>query len=371
MKYLVLDVETTISNDGDPFDTSNKLVCIGYYSPDVFGGVSPAKKDYVQGLIDKAEILVGFNFKFDLHWLQRLGLKFEGKKIYDVQLVDYILSSQTHSFPALDEVAYNLLGEKKLDIVKTEYWEKGIDTDKIPWNILSEYCLRDCELTYKLLLKQKELTPPYQKTLISLSHQDLLILQQMEYHGLRFDREQAKIEEEKALKRKEELLESLKIHKVPEEFNWASPVQLSALLYGGTLTFLSKVPDGIWKSGVKKGQVKFKRVPKDYTFPRKYKPIPGSEGAKKGTYSTQEEVLVKLGKDGLVGTILEIRAIDKLVGTYLQKLPVMQETHNWGKEYLYGQFNQTTTATGRLASSKPNLQNFPEGADRLLVSRFG
>ena len=116
--------------------------------------------------------------------------------------------------------------------------------------------------------------------------------------------------------------------------------------------------------------MKFKRIKIPYTFPRRYKPLKGSESAVEGVYSTDEETLTKLGKEGIVGKILEIRRIEKLMSTYYTKLPQMQEELHWDKNYIYGNFDQTTTATGRLASSKPNLQNFPPEANRLFVSRY-
>jgi DNA polymerase I-like protein with 3'-5' exonuclease and polymerase domains len=173
------------------------------------------------------------------------------------------------------------------------------------------------------------------------------------------------------MKEKEELIATLKGNtKVPESFNWSSPKQLSALLFGGKVTLSERVPDGTWKSGKRQGMVKFKTVDTTYVFPRLLTPIKGTETKTQGVFSTDEEHLTKLGKHGMVADILRIRAIEKLIGTYLQKLPAMQDEHNWGKQYIHGQFSQTTTATGRLASSRPNLQNFPPEANRLIISRY-
>lgn len=372
MKLLTLDVETTIYNDGDPFDDRNSLVCIGMYGDDYHEVVKPTSLTLckVQEQINRADIIIGFNFKFDMHWLQRVGLSLEGKRIWDVQLAAYILSHQRKSFPSLNEEAEEYLGERKQDVIKTEYWEQGIDTDKVPWDLLYAYCLHDCELTYKIAKLQMEQVPHYQKRLMSLCMQDLVVLQEMEWNGLRFDRDKAQEEEDKLQIEKEKLLDELKIYNVPDEFNWSSTQQLSALLYGGKLTFGTKVPDGVWKSGAKAGQVRFRKVETTYVFPRRYTPIKGTETQKQGIWSTDEEALTKLGKDDIITTILRIRSIDKVIGTYLQKLPIMQDTRHWGTKYLHGQFNQTTTATGRLASSRPNLQNFPPEANGLIITRY-
>lgn len=372
MNYLTLDVETTTGNGGDPFDGMNQLIAIGWYNSDGLGDVlRPVFKDYIQNLVDTHDMIIGCNLKFDLHWLKRLGINFEGKKLYDIQVADYILSHQKNTFSSLNSIAERLLGEKKLDVVNDQYWSQGIDTDKIPWDTLYEYCLQDCRLTFQCAMKQMELTPKYQHTIMSIAMQDLAVLQEMEWAGLRFDRDQASVEADKAMKEKEEIIATLKGNtKVPESFNWSSPKQLSALLFGGKVTLSERVPDGTWKSGKRQGMVKFKTVDTTYVFPRLLTPIKGTETKTQGVFSTDEEHLTKLGKHGMVADILRIRAIEKLIGTYLQKLPAMQDEHNWGKQYIHGQFSQTTTATGRLASSRPNLQNFPPEANRLIISRY-
>lgn len=372
VKYLTIDVETTIGNGGNPFDVYNNLICIGVRTSDGFAAVyDVSARNEVQKMVDAADVLIGFNFKFDLHWLRRWGIDFSGKRVYDPQLVEYFLSYQRNSFPSLNDVAFKYTGERKLTVVEDEYWSVGIDTDKIPKDILYEYCGKDVELTHKAALAQMALIPPYQKNIISLAHQDLLVLEEMETNGLRFNREAARIEEEKAQKEKEALIAKLQGEiAVPDGFNWASTRHLSAVLFGGKISIAEKVPNGVWKSGEKAGQVKFKKVEKEYVFPRRMTPLKGTESSYKGVYSTSDDHLTKLGKTELLLDILRIRAIDKLIGTYLQKLPVMQDTYNWGKEYIHGQYDQTTTATGRLASSRPNQQNFPPEANRLIISRY-
>lgn len=368
---LVLDVEVTTLSNGSSFNSENRLICVGWFDGTEGGVVRPTEISFLQSLINRADLLIGFNFKFDLHWLDKIGLNVEDKRIYDCQIAEYILSHQRHAFPALNDLSVSLFGEGKLDVIKTEYWDKGIDTDKIPWDILAEYCHKDCVLTYKLYEYQQKVIPPYQKTLISLCMQDLLVLKEMEKNGVRFDRDGAFKKEEEALKEKEEILAKLfQTTKVPDEFNFSSPKQLSALLYGGKLVFFEKSPNGTWKSGPRQGTVKFKKTAKEYVFPRRYTPLKGTEGQEKGVWSTDEATLTKLGKEGIVADILRIRSIDKLVGTYLRKLPAMQDENNWDKRYIYGQYNQTTTGTGRLASIRPNLQNFSKEVNELLITRY-
>ena len=164
MRSLVLDVETTISNKGNSFDQSNKLCYIGItdangndcYAIEYGNDPYRNKLDEVQKRIDDAEILVGFNLKFDLHWVRKYGINFVGKRVWDCQLVHFILTGQQYPYPSLNSVAaYYDLGSK-LDVVATEYWSNKIDTPNIPADILEEYLLGDLQLTQKVYEKQQE-----------------------------------------------------------------------------------------------------------------------------------------------------------------------------------------------------------------------
>ena len=98
MSYLVLDVETTISNKGNPFDQTNKLCMVGLLTAnekmiyDIEYSVDPYKESLkqIQLAVDKCDVLVGFNIKFDLHWLARYGITFANKRIWDCQLTAFI-----------------------------------------------------------------------------------------------------------------------------------------------------------------------------------------------------------------------------------------------------------------------------------------
>ena len=164
MSYLVLDVETTISNKGNPFDKSNKLCMVGLLTPeeyvvyDIEYSVDPYKEslERIQLAVDKCDVLVGFNIKFDLHWLRRYGIDFTGKRIWDCQIVEYVLSNQELAYPSLNGTAeYYDLGSK-LDEVKENYWKNGIDTDKVPQRNTADYLKRDVELTEVMKKQMKE-----------------------------------------------------------------------------------------------------------------------------------------------------------------------------------------------------------------------
>ena len=142
MLSLTLDVETTISNKGNPFDETNKLCYVGLLGStprtiSIEYGDEPYrhKLEEVQKEIDNNEILVGFNIKFDLHWIRKYGINIMGKRVWDCQLVHFRLTGQQYPYPSLNSVsAYYDLGSK-LDVVATEYWGNKIDTPNIPKDI--------------------------------------------------------------------------------------------------------------------------------------------------------------------------------------------------------------------------------------------
>jgi hypothetical protein len=146
---------------------------------------------------------------------------------------------------------------------------------------------------------------------------------------------------------------------------------LSAFLYGGTVREESKEHIGFFKTGVKVGQPKFKNIEIEHHLPRLYTPIKGSEMQKEGNFSTDEGTLRKLkGKKGVIEKILELSKMEKLNGTYYRGLTKLRQEQGWDKGVLHGQFNQTTAISGRLSSSKPNLQNFATELQDIFISRY-
>lgn len=385
MRSLVLDVETTISNKGNPFDESNKLCYVGLsnadktqcYAIEYSDEPYRHKLEEIQKEIDQAEILVGFNIKFDLHWLRKYGINFVGKRVWDCQLVHFILQGQQHSYPSLNGVAeYYDLGSK-LDVVATEYWGNKIDTPNIPKEILEEYLIGDLQLTQKVYDKQMQefalCTKPMQR-LISLHNQDLMVLEEMEYNGILYDEHKANIlgkELEEQIKRIDDSL--VPFHNLPE-FNPSSNEQLSCLLYGGTLKVKRREVIGLFKTGTRKGQAKEKWIEHQITFDRRINPLKGSELEKEGLFSTDEATLKSLrgtkeAKE-LVKLILERATLEKRLTTYYRGLVELRTDMNWATNKLHGQLNQCVAKTGRLSSSKPNLQNFDGEIKQLFGSRY-
>lgn len=381
---LILDVETTISNKGNPFDETNKLCYVGLLdtSHNLFSieyNDQPYKKhlEEIQSRITNAEVLVGFNLKFDLHWLRKYGINFMDKRLWDCQLVHFILTGQQYPYPSLNSVAayYNL--GSKLDVVATEYWSNKIDTPNIPADILEEYLLGDLQLTQKVYEKQQKefalCTKPMQR-LISLHNQDLMVLQEMEYNGLIFD-ETKSTELGKELQTQITLLnKSLSEYHKLVEFNPSSNEHLSVLMYGGTIKVKRREVIGLFKTGDRKGQAKEKWVEHEIKFDRLVTPLKGSELTKEGYFSTDEATLkslrgTKYAKE-LVELILTRATLEKRLTTYYTGLVDLRTSMNWPVNKLHGQLNQCVARTGRLSSSRPNLQNFDGEIKQLFGSKY-
>lgn len=376
MNVLIFDVETTISNHGNAFDQTNKLICVGLKW--VNGNQNIIWKDFdgIQNAIDISDVIVGFNIKFDLHWLKKIGIDFSGKKIWDCQLAEFLLEDQLNPYNSLDDAAAKYGLGQKIDVIKLDYWEKGIDTDAIPRPLLSDYLKQDLLLTEQVYLNQRELFKTKEKlyNLFKLQCMDLLVLQEMEYNGILFETEKA-LEYAKNLEAEANSLYArmvLLVGNVP--FNLNSNDHVSAILYGGDIIIPSRIPIGFYKTGVKNGQVRYKIENKVYTLPKLVEPLKRSESKKGGTWKVNNDVLRSLKPNKKAKEILDILnrhgEIEKLRGTYLLGYTKLIETMHWPKDTLYGTLNQCMAVTGRLSSSRPNLQNCDPVTKTFMRSRY-
>lgn len=369
---LAIDTENTIWSDGSPFDQRNFNVCISYATDEgnsgvLFGG----DREKLRDLIAKATILVGFNFKYDLHWLRRIGIDFSGKRVWCGQTAEFTLRRMQHPYPSLDGTAANYNLGRKLSTIEEKYWSQGINTHEIPQAELAEYAEQDARLTLDIYFAQQAAVPAHQTTLFSLLMQDLLVLEEMEWNGLKFDKEGALAEAEKVEAEIAEIQKKVDLYHTVPCFNWGSSDHLSALLYGGTIVEKKRIPIGVYKSGDKVGQPRYRVELIEHHLPRRYTPIRGSANKKPGTWSVDEGYLTRLrGDKDLIESILTIKEYKKLVSTYLRGLPKKQEEGHQPDGYIHGQLVQCVAATGRLASNSPNLQNISGKATHIFTSRY-
>lgn len=363
---LFLDTENTTWSKGSAYDQRNFNVAVAFARDAGEVVVNDAKSVELEQALREADTLVCFNAKYDISWLRRLGLPVPSRT-YCCQLAAFILGRQETPYPSLQGVSESYGFGAKLDVVKTEYWDKGINTDQVPKDILTQYVIQDVELTRKIYYRQQELTKPHQKTLISLSMQDLLVLQEIEWNGLTYDKKLAETLAKEAHEEIETIQATLNLsHSVPS-FNWGSNDHLSALLFGGTIIETIRIPNGVFKSGQRVDEQRYRVEEREHKLRRLYKPVRKTEA---GKWSTDEDTLRKLGSGGLIEGLLRSKELSKLVSTYYDGIPRIGIEQCFREGYVHGSFNQVVTRTGRLSCSRPNLQNLAGPALAIFRSRY-
>ncbi|MBI4586744.1 MAG: DNA polymerase I [Planctomycetes bacterium] len=278
----------------------------------ILGGLRPVLED---PNLEK----VGQNIKFDARFCRSHGLRLRGIA-GDSMVASYLLNPGIRGHN-LDSLAIEYLRHRNIPIESLIGEEKeaaGMET--VPLEKISEYSCEDADVALRLCavleekLELEGLHPVYRDVEVPL----IEVLAEMEHRGITIDRAHL---DGMARKLNEELEElTRKIHeRVGREFNIASPQQLGKVLF------------------------------EDLGLPR------GRRG--KIGWSTSAEVLESMKeKHPVVPWILDHRSLTKLLGTYVEALPQLIEPST-GR--IHTSFNQTVTATGRLSSSDPNLQNIP------------
>ena len=380
MNCFALDVETTTRTKGNPFDSTNKFV-LGAIGTDTsyINFTVDNWREQIQEYINNTRLVILFNGKFDLHWMRNLGMDIDPRlPIWDCQLAEFILENQRNPYPSLEGTAQKYGVGHKLDIVKTEYWDKGIDTDKIPFNILDEYLKQDISVTYKVYLKQvEEFKKPEHRgkyNLFRMQCYDILALEDMEYNGFLFDVENAKKKSDILNQQREEIEREL-LGLFPDiPINIGSGDHVSCMLYGGTITEEYRIPIGEYKTGAKVGQTRFKLAYQEYVLPRIVEPLPNSNLSKEGYFATDEPTLKNLKPDKkvkrIIDLLLERRGLEKLRGTYYDGIPKMIEEKCWKGNIVHGNLNQCVARTSRLSATQPNQQNMPGDCKRLCITRY-
>ena len=382
-KYTVLDVETTIHNDGpgsvgtkkaDPNYPSNRVVYCG-------------KKDkgssfvYDKGLLPSirlSSLLVGHNIKFDLLYsLKEHNLvleDFKNTEIWDTMIVEYLLSGQTTKFVSLDELSKKYGGTIKNEKIK-EYWEAGISTEHIPENEIIPYLKQDVENTEKIFLTQwKKANRFNMLPLIKAQMKALLATTIMERNGMHFDVVHAldivKTQLQPKLKKCEEhIITRMEIAGIQEP-NPASNQHISLLIFGGVqevdvdVNMRDDKGNVIrYKSGKNKGKVRTRKGKESRLIPALSTFTKGEwESSVKDIYKVNNEVLTEIHNSKgmsdilleLIENILAYRQISKDISTYFVGFSKLLWTHD---DCIHGTINHCATATGRLSSSSPNLQN--------------
>lgn len=386
-------------------------------------------------------LLVGFNIKFDLLWELYLGNESlraffkRGGAVWDCQYAEYLIHGQQADFhmAALEDVAESYGGTRKLDMVKA-LWDEGKLTSEIPEDLLIDYLvgtaeegrnggdIRNTEICF--LAQTRRVIELGMLPAVRARMDGLCATTEMEFNGLRIDvaeaaRRATEIEGE---------LQALNaelagyIPALPEglEFNWNSGTHVSCLLFGGTIKYEKKdtyldpstgvlarkkafeqVPIGVFTSGRRKGETKYKNVEVPGELKQKlqnfYFELPGfttgkpewktanTDGAGRATYSTSAEVIEELSVTTDVPFLKAMgkrQGLVKDLGTYYIRWDPKKKQYagmltcvDPATHLIHHKLNHTSTVTTRLSSSDPNLQNVSTGrksqAKKMFVSRFG
>jgi DNA polymerase I-like protein with 3'-5' exonuclease and polymerase domains len=390
MDEVYFDVETTTKNTGHVFTPENKLVsyslvelpgsknvCFCYYTDPGF--LQPIRK-----AVSRPVVVVGFNLKFDLHWLNRSSVRLHPEcKIWDCSLAEFVISGQQARFESLNDSLASYGLPLKHDLVK-DFWDAGVDTPDIPYPVLEEY--NNYDVTGLIALKEYQmgLMSPEQINLVYLMGDDLKALVHIEASGVKFNPEKTvelinQIDAEKAS------FDALLATFLPEEFkhypiyfNVNSGDHLSCLLYGGNLSY----EYSIQVPKVNGDGTKSKRVAVEIPFKRLFTPLEGTEIKKTiknpqegfHVYQTGAEVLGQLhSRDKKAMEVLKlIQNLAKRIKTQEMAQSLLDKTSSmgWQDNLLHSQYNQNVAITGRLSSSAPNGQNFNSDLDSLLESRY-
>lgn len=396
MTYAVLDLETTIKESfkrkANPFDHDNRIVLFGYKKSDSTFGISE-KVDF--DFLSSIKTIVGHNIKFDLLYLwdyPRLQewLK-NGGRIFDTIVAEYILQAQKPDSLALDDLAPKYGGSRKNRIsalIKagkcTSYLYK-----KYPKS-MRKYLEGDLLNTEIVMLAQlKLLKKEGQLNLAKALMDSVLAITEMEFNGLYINqyihgllRNQIRFEIREKLAALEN--EVTKIWPpISVAFNPASNDHISLLFFGGELKYKmhQKIIDGsgnhvVYKTGNKKGQFKYKLYNGVQNLTGLISTNKLTRPVKKlGFYKVDDSVISKIAtKKGKAAKtaqlLLEYRALKKEQSTYYEAFGELIQSDGC----IHGSLNQCVTDTGRLASSKPNIQNLPRKGTshfkKIFTSRF-
>ena len=294
-----------------------------YYVP-VSANVEEAKKrlELFRAFFENEKISkIGQNIKYDIIILKQYGIEVRGK-LFDTMIAHYLMNPELrHNMDYLAETYLNyrtihieeLIGARG----KNQLNMRQLSPDKI-----CDYACEDADITLKLknIFEKAIESKDYSKLLYEIEFPLIYVLADVEYTGVKLDTE-ALAESSRVLTGEMNTIEKEIYDLAGSELNVNSAKQVGEILFD---------------------RLKIVEKPKK---------------TKTGQYVTSEEVLESL-KDShpIVSKILEYRGLKKLLSTYIDALPQLINPRD-GK--VHTSYNQTVTATGRLSSSNPNLQNIP------------
>ena len=325
-QILSLDTETTSVN---PIDA--ELVGLSFAAEEgkAFYVAIPAEREKAERIVnifkplyESPEILkIGQNIKYDMEVLMNYGVRLSAP-MFDTMIAHYVLQpEQKHNMDILAETLLNYQTVHIDELIGPKGKGQKSMRDLSPASVC-DYAAEDADVTLRLynVLKPRLKEAGVEQLFYDIEMPLVPVLAEMETTGVRLDTE-ALAETSKVLTERMKQIERNIYELAGHEFNIASPKQVGEVLFG---------------------EMKIVEKPKK---------------TKTGQYVTSEEVLQQLrSKAPIVADILEHRGLKKLLGTYVDALPKLINPRTG---HIHTSFNQAVTATGRLSSSDPNLQNIP------------
>ena len=325
-KILVLDTETTSTS---PIDAELVGLSFAVKEHQAFYVPVPANRDEAQRVVEifrpvyenESIMKVGQNLKYDLEVLRNYGIVLKGP-MWDTMIAHYLIQPELrHNMDYMAEIYLNYQTIHIDELIGPKGKNQRSMRDLTPQQVY-EYAAEDADITLQLKNKLEPELKKYEcEDLFYHIEMPLMpVLAEMEMNGVCLDTESLKETSDIFTQRILELEQHI-YELAGESFNIASPKQVGDILFG---------------------KLKIMEKPKK---------------TKTGQYVTSEEVLQTLrGKHEIVAAILDHRGLKKLLGTYVDALPKLINSRTG---HIHTSFNQTVTATGRLSSSDPNLQNIP------------
>lgn len=326
VEILSLDTETTGT---DPIVAELVGMSFSYKENEAFYVPVPANREEAQKIVNEFRpvfekedsLKVGQNIKYDILVLQNYGVEVKGK-MFDTMIAHYVLQPELrHGMDYLAEIYLKYETIKIEELIGSKGKNQGNMRDLKPEQVY-KYACEDADVTLKLknILEEELKKNGIEDLFYEIEMPLVPVLASMERNGVRVDVEALRQSSEHFTARMNEIEKEIYML-AGMEFNISSPKQVGEVLFDKLLL---------------------------------------NEKAKKtksGQYSTSEEVLENLrSRHPVVEKILEHRGLKKLLSTYIDALP---QLINPATGKIHTSFNQTVTATGRLSSSNPNLQNIP------------
>ena len=325
-EILALDTETTGT---DPMDAELVGMSFSITENQAFYVPVPAEREEAIKIVREFEpvfkneksLKVGQNIKYDMLVLQNYGIEVRGK-LFDTMVAHYVLQPELrHNMDYLAEIYLHYQTIHIEELIGPKGKGQKNMRDLSPQEVYL-YACEDADVTLKLknILEQELKKNDAEKLFYEIEMPLVPVLVNIESNGVRLDTEALKQSSEHFTTRLQSI--EKEIYTLAEgEFNIASPKQVGEILFD------------------------------------KLKIVEKAKKTKTGQYVTSEEVLESLrNKHDIIGKILEYRGLKKLLSTYIDALP---QLINPKTGRIHTSFNQTVTATGRLSSSNPNLQNIP------------